>query len=48
MKGPTGNTTIQVTSDEKKRNEKSEKKRCGFIMFVIESAAEGCGIQTIL
>jgi len=38
--------TRQGKCDDKKRNGKSEKKkRCGFIMFVIESAAAGCGIS---
>ena len=37
-------TTRQGMREKKKRNGKSEKKRCGFIMFVNESAAAGCGI----
>ena len=45
MKGPIGNTSRQGTRDKKKRNEDRErKKRCGFIMFVNESAAAGCDI----
>ena len=30
--------------EEKEWRESEKKKRCGFIMFVIESTAAGCGI----
>ena len=46
MKGPIGNTTRQVTRDEKKTNGERVKKEIfvGFIMLVMESATAGCGI----
>ena len=37
-------TTRQSTRDKKRNGEKAKKKRCGFIMFVFESAAASCGI----
>jgi len=38
-------TTMKYARREEKKGRKSEKKkRCGFIMFVNESAAAGCDI----
>ena len=45
---PTSLPQGKACATRKKEMERVKKKRCGFIMFVIESAAEGCGIQTIL
>ena len=34
----------QARREERKEREKERGERCGFIMFVNESAAAGCGI----
>ena len=42
---PTGLIQGKASATTRKEMERAKKKRCGFIMFVIESAAAGCGIS---
>ena len=41
---PTGLIQGKASATTRKEMERAKKKRCGFTMFVIESAAAGCGI----